>query len=154
VLRMRYGAHIARVTHVSPASQTPDVSRSQGEPAPGGHVVLILSTDPVAAALLGALVETLGYLVRFYQTSETPEDAMRRVRPSVAMLDCQDPTLVAEDLLGRARMRGISVIVFGTSVALRRVRELAREHALDSLVMPTTLDQVDEVIRRAVEKAC
>ena len=64
------------------------------EGSPGKHVVLILSTDPVAAALLGALVETLGYLVRFYHPPEAPDEAFKREKPAVAMIYCDDPTVM------------------------------------------------------------
>ena len=124
------------------------------EGSPGKHVVLILSGDAVAAALLGALVETLGYLVRFYHPPEPPDEALKREKPAVAMIDCEDPTVMKEDVLGRARMRGISVVIFGSSQAMHRVRELAREHALDTLMMPATVDQLDETLRKAVEQAC
>ena len=46
-------------------------------------VILILSDDAVAAALLGALVETLGYTVRFAHPPEDSEQSIRRVRPKV-----------------------------------------------------------------------
>jgi DNA-binding NtrC family response regulator len=116
--------------------------------------VLILSTDAVAAALLGALVETLGYLVRFYHAPESPDEAMRRTRPSVALVDCADPTLMNDEVLGRAKMRGISVLIFGSPDALRRVRQIAQEHALGALVMPATAEMLDEALRRAVRDVC
>jgi DNA-binding NtrC family response regulator len=127
----------------------PDASGS-----PGKRVVLILSSDAVAAALLGALVETLGYLVRFYHPPEHPDDALRRERPSVAMVDCDDPTMLNDELLGRARMRGISVVMFGSAEALRRVRQLALEHEIDTLLMPASVDALDETLRKAVKQAC
>ena len=116
--------------------------------------MLILSTDVVAAALVGALVETLGYLVRFFTPPETPDEALRRTRPAVALIDCEDPTLVNTELLGRARMRGISVLMFGTAAAIQKVRELAEEHELDTVIMPATLDELDESLRTAIGKTC
>jgi len=133
-------------------SSTPNPGAADG--APGKHVVLILSSDAVAAALLGGLVETLGYLIRFYHPPEPPDDAIRREKPSVAMVDCDDPTVMTDETLGRARMRGISVVMFGTADALRRVRQLALEHSLDTLLMPASLDALDETLRKAVENYC
>lgn len=124
------------------------------EGPPGRHVVLILSTDVVAAALVGALVETLGYLVRFFTPPETPDDALRRTRPAVAMIDCEDPTLVNTELLGRARMRGISVLMFGTAAAIGQVQELVAEHELDTVIMPASLAELDESLRTAIAKTC
>lgn len=116
--------------------------------------MLILSNDVVAAALVGALVETLGYLVRFFAPPETPDDAMRRARPAVAMIDCEDPTLVNTELLGRARMRGVSVLMFGSAAALAKVRDLAEEHELDTVIMPASLDQLDESLKSAIARIC
>ena len=131
------------------ASRTRDA-----EGSPGKHVVLVLSTDAVAAALLGALVETLGYLVRFFHNTEHPDEALKREKPAVALIDCEDPTVMKEEVLGHARMRGISVVIFGSADALHRVRQLALEHSLDTLIMPATVDQLDETLRKAVEEAC
>ena len=116
--------------------------------APDQQVVLILSSDAVAAALLGALVETLGYLVRFYHPPEPPDDALRRERPTLALVDCEDPTVLNDELLGRARMRGVSVIIFATAHAFLRMQRLASEHEIETLLMPTTLDSLDETLGR------
>jgi len=128
----------------------PPKRKPADDAGPAKRVVLILSPDAVAAALLGALVETLGFLVRFYRPPEDPETAVRRERPSIALIDCADPTLVKEDLLGRARMRGVSVVIFGTPESMRGVRGLAAEHELDTLIMPTTLDDLDDTLRNAI----
>jgi DNA-binding NtrC family response regulator len=126
----------------------------ESEGSPGKHVVLILSSDAVAAALLGALVETLGYLVRFYHPPEEPDAVLKRERPSVVMVDCDDPTVMKDELFGRARMRGISAIIFGSSDALNRVQRLVAEHALDKIIMPASLDALDESLRKAVSEFC
>lgn len=151
MLTLPLGASIARGPAVALTSIRKPTTRdpSVGGP-PGRRVVLVMSSDAVAAALLGALVETLGYLVRFFHPREEPDDVMRRHRPSVAMVDCEDPTLMSDELLGRARMRDISVIIFGSTDALRRVRQVVEEHDLETLIMPTSLDALDESLRRAV----
>lgn len=121
---------------------------------PGNHVVLILSSDAVAAALLGALIETLGYLVKFYHPPEPPEETLRRERPTVALVDCEDPTVMNDEVLGRAKMRGISVIIFGSANALAAVRELASSHQIETLLMPTPLEALDEKLARVVKENC
>jgi DNA-binding NtrC family response regulator len=125
-------------------------SPASGDGPPGRFVVLIMSRDAVAAALLGALVETLGYLVRFFHPPELPTETLRRTRPAVAMIDCADPSLMSDEVLGPAKMRGISVVIFGARDALDRVRELAREHELDSLLMPASLETLDLTLKRAI----
>ena len=116
-------------------------------------MILILSDDAVAAALLGALIETLGYPVKFARPPENAEQTIRRVRPKVCLLDCDDPSSFTDELFGRATMRGISVVIFGTSAALDRVRALASEHAIDMLLVPPDPDVLDATLKRAYRMA-
>ncbi len=111
--------------------------------------ILILSADAVAAALLGALIETLGYPVRFARSPEKTETTIRRVRPKICLLDCDDPAACNDEVLGRAAMRRISVVIFGTSRALERVRALAHEHEIEMLLVPPELPQLDATLKRA-----
>jgi CheY-like chemotaxis protein len=116
-------------------------------------MILILSADPVAAALLGALVETLGYPVRFARPPEAIEQTIRRVKPRVCLLDCVDPSTCNDEVLGRAAMRGISVVIFGTSVAMAAVRAVAFEHELETLLVPADAMELDATIQRALKRA-
>lgn len=111
--------------------------------------VLILSHDPLAAALLGGLVETLGYEVHFRRPPETPENCLRRLRPKICLVDCGDPISCREEFLARTAMRGVCVVIFGTREALDRVREMAATHRIETLLMPPTLDEVEAVLQRA-----
>jgi DNA-binding NtrC family response regulator len=115
--------------------------------------ILILSADAVAAALFGALLETLGYAVRFARPPEESEDAIRRVRPRVCLVDCDDETTCTSELLGRAAMRGISVVIFGRSAALDRALALAREHDIELLLVPPDASTLDAAVRRALRRA-
>ena len=116
-------------------------------------MVLILSSDAVAAALLGALIETLGYSVSFARPPERYEDSVRRVRPKVCLVDGTDPGMRGEGFLGRAAMRGISVIVFGSADALERVRALALEYAIDTILVPPDTVTLADTLERALQKA-
>ncbi len=111
--------------------------------------VLVLSHDAVAAALLGALVEILGYAVRFRRAPESPDDAVRRVRPRIALIDCEDPLSCTDEIVGRASMRGVSCVIFGASEALDRVRVFALEHDISVLLMPPDTDDLDQLLREA-----
>jgi len=116
-------------------------------------MILILSADAIAAALLGALIETLGYPVKFARPPENADQSMRRVRPKVCLLDCEDPGACTDETLGRAAMRRISVVVFGTREALDRVRALALEHKIDTLLVPADPVVVDATLQRAIQRA-
>ena len=112
-------------------------------------VVLILSPDAVAAALLGGLVETLGYTVQFARAPEPVLESLRRIRPRICLVDCTDPSACSPELIGRATMRGISVIIFGTREALEKVRALASTQKLDWLLMPADIEELRDKLERA-----
>jgi DNA-binding NtrC family response regulator len=129
-------------------------ANSQERDGPLHHtMILILSADAVAAALLGALIETLGYSIRFARAAESPSDAIRRVRPKVCLLDCGDPDSCSEEVSGRATMRGVSVVIFGTREALEQFRTFVTEHDIDMLIVPPDPEILDETLRRALLKA-
>ncbi len=110
------------------------------------QLVLILSSDAIAAALVGALVETLGYSIRFYQPTEDPTETLRRERPNVAMLDAADRLMITDAVLGHAAMRGIEVVVFGSRDALEGIRTAARIHRIHTLLAPPSLDETSQLL--------
>ena len=118
-------------------------------PAPREQLVLILSHDSVAAALLGGLVETLGYQVHFAHPPESADDSVRRVKPRICLVDSSDPLSCRTEFFGHAVMRGVSVVIYGTSAALDRVRELARVHKIDTLIMPPEMEMLEAALQRA-----
>lgn len=117
--------------------------------APREQLVLILSFDAVAGALLGGLVETLGYVVAFARPPESPDDSLRRVKPRICLIDCSEPVACRGEFFGHARMRGISVVIYGTTAALDRVREVARAHDIEALLMPPDIDALEAALQRA-----
>ena len=104
----------------------------------------------MGAALLAALIETLGYDVRFGRPPEAPDEALRRVRPRVCLVDCTRPDLCTDEFLGRAAMRGIAVVVFGTPDALARIRKAIETHRLDTLLVPPEVHELEQVLQRAL----
>lgn len=115
------------------------------------QLVLVMSTDAVAAALVGALVETLGYDVRFSRSGEAPTVTLGRERPDVAFVDGGDQLMISDAVLGHAAMRNIRVVVFGDRAALDRIRALAETHRLEMLIVPASLDDVGDVLEAALE---
>lgn len=116
-------------------------------------MILILSSDAVAAALLGALIETIGYRVKFARPPEGVDDSIRRVHPNVCLVDSSDRDLYGDGFLGRAAMRGISVVIFGSAETLERVRALAVEHAFDTILVPPDTGTLADTLERAMKKA-
>ena len=115
---------------------------------PREPLVLILSHDAVAAALLGGLVETLGY-VQFARPPESADESVRRVRPHICLVDCTDPVSCRSEFFGRATMRGVSLVIFGTPEALDRVRAVALAHNIDTLLMPPEVNELEATLQRA-----
>lgn len=109
-----------------------------------------MSSDAVAAALVGALVETIGYTVRFHRPPEDPTETLRRERPDVAMLDGTDHLMISDAVLGHAAMRGIAVVVFGSPDALDRIRSVAQRHNIHTLITPPTIDTTSAVLSRVL----
>lgn len=113
--------------------------------------VLIMSPDPVGSALVGALVETLGYDVHFHVAPEDLTVTLRRERPDVAMLDASDHLMITETVLGHAAMRNIDVVVFGSPDALQGIRALARRHDIHMLISPPTLHDTSDLLTQLFE---
>ena len=118
-----------------------DLSRQQ--------LVLILSHDAVAAALLGGLIETLGYVVKFARPPEVPEESVRRLHPRICLIDCNDARSCRTEFVARSMMRGVSVVIYGTTEALEHVRTIAMAHGIEMLGMPPTAEELELVLQRA-----
>lgn len=112
--------------------------------------VLIVAADALSAALLGALIELLGYTVRFQRPPESVHEAFRRTRPRIYLCDATVPALYATDVLGRAAMRGVSVVIYGSREVLDRVSAVAREHRIDTLLLPLVDDSLSRTLERAL----
>lgn len=115
--------------------------------------VLIVSADPTAAALLGGLVETLGYDVEFGRVNEPSDDTLRRVRPRVCMLDCATTEACSDATIARAMMRGVSVVLVGPAPLLAGMRDLASRHGVEMVFTPPQPGPLGEVLDRAARRA-
>jgi hypothetical protein len=77
--------------------------------------VLVLSDEPMTAALLGMLLELEGYEPAFAQLGENPEAALGRLRPLLVVV-VQDSLAVAKSdlFVARAARRQIGVVMFSS----------------------------------------
>jgi DNA-binding NtrC family response regulator len=115
------------------------------------ETVLIVSDDATGAALLGALVETLGYRVMFTKVLGSA-DGLRRVRPSVCMLDCESDAC-DEATVARTLMRGVSVVLVGPRELLQQMRDVAARHSVDIVFTPAEPGALGDVLGRATRRA-
>jgi hypothetical protein len=73
--------------------------------------VLIFSADVVAAALLGAVVDLAGHDPCFPRPDESPREALLRVRPRLAVIDCDHEEACSESFVGPALMTGALILL-------------------------------------------
>lgn len=98
--------------------------------------VLIFSADPLAAALLGAVVELAGSRPHFPRAGEPARDALRRVRPRIALVDCDHEEACSDSFAGPALMTGAKVLLFRSRRTRRDASDLAERLSLRVLELP------------------
>jgi hypothetical protein len=118
-----------------------DVSRSP---------VLVLSSDPLAAALLGAAIELAGLAPRFPQSAESPRNALLRVRPRLVLIDCDHEGACTEAFVGPALMTGSQVLLFRSRRTRRDVREMADRLGLRTVEMPREHQSLTSLLHELV----
>jgi hypothetical protein len=117
--------------------------------APAPSRILILAREPLAAALLGLLLELDSYEPAFALPTESPEEAVRRVRPAVVVLLDGSLEAAASDVF-HARAKGTTVILFGTPRTMTTVQALADARKLRWFTMPVDRASLRRVIQDAV----
>lgn len=110
---------------------------------------LILSPDPLGAALVGAAAELAGCRVAYPQEGESAPDAIRRVKPVAVMVDATHPIVSEPASLGPALMTGASVILFGTPPQLRELTALAGASRAKTIALPDGIGQLPALLATA-----
>src|SRR4029077_4532677 len=87
--RRSRGVHGPPLARPGPTPVIPrrDAVSGQGDDV-SRNVVLVLSSDPLAAALPGAAIELAGHAPTFQQADESPRGALLRLRPALVVIDC------------------------------------------------------------------
>ena len=98
--------------------------------------VLVVATDALAAALLGAAVELAGYAPVFPREGETPREALRRSKPSVVLVDCDSEEACGESFFGPAMMMGAGVAVFTSTRSRGALGPVAKKYGVRSFQLP------------------
>lgn len=113
--------------------------------------ILVLAREALAAALMGMLLELDKYKPAFALPGESPEEAVRRVRPVlVIMLD--GSLEAANSDVFHARAKGTPVILFGTQLTQAKVRTIAEERRLRWFAVPVDRASLAQVIRDVVPR--
>ena len=112
--------------------------------------VLVLSSDPLAAALLGAAIELAGLAPRFPKLGESPRSALMRMRPSLVVIDCDHEDGCSEAFVGPALMTGSQVVLFRSRRTQRDVSEMADRLGLRTVDMPREHDSLKSLLQELV----
>lgn len=102
------------------------------------------------AALLGMLVELVGYRPVFAGEDERPEDAMRRVRPALVVLVDGTLDAVRSDLFfARAAQHRIGLAIFGPEDRRADLAATAEQRGITWFTLPID----GAVLRDCIETA-
>ena len=100
------------------------------------HAVLILSSDALAAALLGAAVEIAGHVPHFSRDGEPARGALLRVRPKLVLVDCDHEEACTDEFIGPVLMTGGRVLLFRSRRTQSDRTEFAERLSLRVVDMP------------------
>lgn len=115
------------------------------------RAVLIISSDPLAAALLGAAVELAGHMPHFVRADERVRPALMRVRPPLVLIDCEHTEACSDEFVGPAIMTGARVMLFRSNRSTADHTELSERLGLRILDMPTEHESIASIIREALD---
>jgi hypothetical protein len=115
------------------------------------NAVLVLSSDPLAAALLGAAIELEGHSAEYPQADETPRAALMRVRPHWVVVDCDHEDGCSEAFIGPAMMTGSQVVLFRSRRTKRDVSEMAERLGVRTVEMPDEHESLTSLLHHLVQ---
>jgi hypothetical protein len=113
--------------------------------------VLVLSSDPLAAALLGAAIELAGYAPHFPSSSESPRTALLRARPRLVVVDCDHEEACSDGFIGPALMTGSRVLLFRSPRTRREVSELSTRIGLRVAELPMEHEPLSQMLRQMLD---
>jgi hypothetical protein len=118
---------------------------------PRGVPVLVLSADPLAAALLGAAIELAGYAPRFPHSDESARVALLRARPRLVVVDCDHEEGCSDAFIGPALMTGSRVLLFRSGRTKHDVSELSARLGLSVAEMPMDHEPLSRLLHRMLD---
>ena len=112
--------------------------------------VLVLSDQPLVAALIGMLVELVGFVPAFAGVGELPEEALRRVRPLVVvLLDAELGAARSDLFFAQAAKRKVGLAVFGPTGSERQLAAIARQRGVPCVEVPASSTAFAHLLERA-----
>jgi len=114
--------------------------------------ILIVSTDPLSGALIGAAVELAGYSPVFPHERESARDALRRTKPCAVLVDCDAEEACSESFFGPAMMMGASIAVFTSTRSLRALEPVAKEFGVRTFDLPIDFASLKSLLDSCTRK--
>jgi hypothetical protein len=145
VMPKRAGPPLARIARYTREPRRDAASSNDGDVS--RHAVLIFSADPVAGALLGAVVELAGHAPHFPQHDEAARGALMRVRPRVVLIDCDHEETCADAFIGPALMTGAQVVLYRSRRTKRESREFAGRLGLTVVELPSDQEKLTRLLQ-------
>jgi hypothetical protein len=114
------------------------------------HRVLVLSDEPIVAALVGMLIEVAGRTPVYPDVGESPTDALERLRPLCAVLTDIEIGAAHSDLFFAAAAKsGIGIAVFGPEMRAREIAEIASARNVPWFTIPPTASELATALDNA-----
>jgi DNA-binding NtrC family response regulator len=115
--------------------------------------VLVLSEQPLIAALVGLLIELAGAVPAFANPAELPADAVQRVRPiGVVLVDAEMDAARSDLFFAMTARRGAGVAVFGSDGHIRAIAEIAAARRIPWFTLPPNIERLRMVLSAAAGK--
>jgi hypothetical protein len=114
---------------------------------------LILSPDPLVAALVGVVVDLAGCEPVFPIGAESPQDALRATRPAHVLVDCEDRAASDDSLLGNAMMMGARLFLFGTDAGIAATRMLSSRYQGGCITIPRDVERLPTLLVTGVNES-
>ena len=112
------------------------------------HAVLVFSSDPLAAALLGAAIELSGHEPCYPQTDESARSALLRLRPRLVLIDCDHEESCSDAFVGPALMTDSEVLLFRSRHTQRDIGDFADRLGVMVLDLPLEHESLTDVLQQ------
>jgi hypothetical protein len=99
---------------------------------------------------MGAAVELSGHSPHFPQPGEAARSALLRLRPQLALIDCDHEEACAESFVGPALMTDAKVVLVRSRRTERDASELARRLDLTVVDMPAEHETLIRILRQTL----
>ena len=120
---------------------------------PLGLTALIIARDDLVAALLGIMIELEGYNAVLAKSGESCLDALRRVKPDLALVDYEFACASKGELGDWARRTRTSAVIFSSSRDHADVELLADAYGLAWFAPPFEREDLARAIGEARQRA-